>query len=228
MMAGGFMGKRKELELVVDGLFDFSLSGPAAKTRRLDPGLAPILEEPPAHSVQYQHEMLGEETSSGVTVPIMEGMVQDAMPCHLSSEDMSLVLYKPVNKPALLGLSIANPSIIVSSDLIRSLKNQPFNQGNCHGLEDNSPERSNCLALVPWAPQRIAMTSNWSTSPPENTEMLEEPMDADETEVTSMDFEEAPQATPGGIDATDLHQWHQHCMTPPSLPNPSAPVMWSW
>jgi hypothetical protein len=68
--------------------------------------------------------MLGEETSSGVTVPIMEGMVQDAMPCHLSSEDMSLVLYKPVNKPALLGLSIANPSIIVSSDLIRSLKSK--------------------------------------------------------------------------------------------------------
>jgi hypothetical protein len=31
----GFAGKRKELEQVVDGLSDFSLSGPAAKNRRL-------------------------------------------------------------------------------------------------------------------------------------------------------------------------------------------------
>ena len=34
-MAGGFVGKRKELEQVVDGLYDFSLSAPAAKSRRL-------------------------------------------------------------------------------------------------------------------------------------------------------------------------------------------------
>ncbi|VAI55223.1 unnamed protein product [Triticum turgidum subsp. durum] len=108
------------------------------------------------------------------------------------------------------------------------LSDQPFNQGNCHGLEDNSPERSNCLALVPWTPQRIAMTSDWSAAPPESTHNVEEPMDADETEVISMDFEEAPQATPRGIDVDNIHQWHQHCMDPPSLPNPSAPVMWSW
>uniref|UniRef100_A0ACD5TCM4 Uncharacterized protein n=1 Tax=Avena sativa TaxID=4498 RepID=A0ACD5TCM4_AVESA len=124
MMAGGFMGKRKELEQVVDGLSDFSLSAPAAKSRRLDPGLPPILEEPPAHSIQYQHEMLGGEISSGVTVPIVEDMIDGTMPCHLSSEDMALVLYKPVNKPALLGLNIASPSIIVSSDLIRGLKSK--------------------------------------------------------------------------------------------------------
>lgn len=31
----GFAGKRKELEQVMDGLSDFSLSGPAAKSRRL-------------------------------------------------------------------------------------------------------------------------------------------------------------------------------------------------
>ncbi|XBI45271.1 hypothetical protein VPH35_109762 [Triticum aestivum] len=172
--------------------------------------------------------MLGEEINSGVNMPIVEDMIEGAMPSHLSSEDKALVIYKPVNKPTLFGLSIANPSIIVSSDLIRGLKNQPFNQGNCHGLEDNSPERSNCLALVPWTPQRIAMTSDWSAAPPESTHNVEEPMDADETEVISMDFEEAPQATPRGIDVDNIHQWHQHCMDPPSLPNPSAPVMWSW
>ncbi|XBH61459.1 uncharacterized protein [Aegilops tauschii subsp. strangulata] len=228
-MMMGFMGKRKELEQVVDGLCDFSLSGPAAKCRRLDPGLPPILEEElPCPSIPYQHQMLGEEINSGINMPIVEDMIEGAMPSHLSSEDKALVIYKPVNKPTLFGLSIANPSIIVSSDLIRGLKNQPFNQGNCHGLEDNSPERSNCLALVPWTPQRIAMTSDWSASPPESTQNAEEPMDADETEVISMDFEEAPQATPRGIDVDNIHQWHQHCMDPPSLPNASAPVMWSW
>jgi hypothetical protein len=68
--------------------------------------------------------MLGEEISNGVTVPIVEDMIEGSMPCHLSSEDMALVLYKPVNKPALLGLNIASPSIIVSSDLIRGLKSK--------------------------------------------------------------------------------------------------------
>jgi hypothetical protein len=68
--------------------------------------------------------MLGEEISNGVTVPIVEDMIEGSMPCHLSSEDMALVLYNPVNKPALLGLNIASPSIIVSSDLIRGLKSK--------------------------------------------------------------------------------------------------------
>jgi hypothetical protein len=39
----GFVGKRKELEQVVDGLSDFSLSGPAAKSRRLVSQLAHFL-----------------------------------------------------------------------------------------------------------------------------------------------------------------------------------------
>lgn len=68
--------------------------------------------------------MLGEEINSGVTVPIVEDMIEGAMPSHMSSEDKALVIYKPVNKPTLFGLSITNPSIIVSSDLIRGLKSK--------------------------------------------------------------------------------------------------------
>ena len=68
--------------------------------------------------------MLGEEISSGANMPIVEDMIEGAMPSHLSSEDKALVIYKPVNKPTLFGLSIANPSIIVSSDLIRGLKSK--------------------------------------------------------------------------------------------------------
>ncbi|RCV05517.1 hypothetical protein SEVIR_1G088900v4 [Setaria viridis] len=215
----GFAGKRKELEQVVDGLSDFSLSGPAAKSRRLDPGLPPIMEEePPAPSMAFQ--MLGEKIN-GVNMPSVEVMMEGVTSHHVPSEDMALVLYKPVDNPG-----ISSSSFIVSSDLIRGLKSHAFNQVNYHELEDESPERSNSLALVPWKPPQMPVRSDWVAAEPESTQNFEVPMEADETEVTSMDFEEAPEPTSGGFDAENVHQW-QHCMTPPSLPNPSAHVMWS-
>ena len=94
-----------------------------------------------------------------------------------------------------------------------------FNQANYHEMEGESPERRNSLALVPWTPPRVA-------AEPESTPIFEVPMDADETEVTSMDVEETPEAVSGGFNGENLSQW-QHCMTPSSLPNPSAHVMWS-
>ncbi|PUZ74029.1 hypothetical protein GQ55_1G032700 [Panicum hallii var. hallii] len=213
----GFAGKRKELEQVVDGLSDFSLSGPASKSRRLDPGLPPIMEEePPAPSISFQ--MLGEKINSDVNMPsVMEG----SMSHHVPSEDMALVLYKPVDNPG-----ISSSSFIVSSDLIRGLKNHAFNQANYLELEAESPGRSNSLALVPWKPPQMPIRSDWVASESESEQTFEVPMEADECEVTSMDFEEAPEATAGGFDGENIHQW-QHCMTPPSLPNPSAHVMWS-
>ena len=93
-------------------------------------------------------------------------------------------------------------------------------------LEDESPGRSNSLALVPWKPPQMSIRSDWVASEPESKQTFEVPMEADESEVTSMDVEEAPEATAGGFDGENVHQW-QHCMTPPSLPNPSAHVMWS-
>uniref|UniRef100_A0A0A9CSK3 Uncharacterized protein n=1 Tax=Arundo donax TaxID=35708 RepID=A0A0A9CSK3_ARUDO len=224
----GFVGKRKELEEVVDGLSGFSLSGPAAKSRRLDRELPPIMEEEaPASSMPFQHEMLGEDINSGVNMPSVEDMMEGAMLPHVSSENMALVLYKPVDNPVLFGPGISSSSFIVSSDLIRGLKNHAFNQGNYHELEDKSPERSNSLALVPWAPPQLAIKSDWVTSELKTTQHFEMPMEADEAEVTSMDVEEVPEATAMGFDGDNLHQWQQHCTTPPSLPNPSDHVMWS-
>ncbi|XP_052141349.1 uncharacterized protein LOC127761150 [Oryza glaberrima] len=225
-MMVGFMGKRKELDQVVDGLSDFSLSGPAAKSRRLDIGLPPIMEEEtPGPSMPFGHEMLGEEIHSVVSMPIIEDMLGGAMESHPSSEDKALVLYKPVDNTACIGPGTSNPSIIISPDLIRSLKNQAFMQRNFHGLEDKSPGCSNFLALVPWTPPQIATVSNWSASDSEKREFFEVPMESDE--VDSMDVEESPEANVAAIDGESLHQWQQHCMTPSSLPNPSAPVMWS-
>jgi hypothetical protein len=101
-----------------------------------------------------------------------------------------------------------------------------FNQVNCHELEDESPERSNSLALVPWKPPQMPIRSDWVATEPESAQNIEVPMEADETEVTSMDFEEAPESTSAGFDGENVHQW-QHCMALPPLPNASAHVMWS-
>jgi hypothetical protein len=69
----------------------------------------------------------------------------------------------------------------------------------------------------------MPIRSDWVATEPESAQDFEVPMEADETEVTSMDFEEAPEST---SDGENVHQW-QHCMTLPPLPNPSAHVMWS-
>lgn len=221
----GFAGKRKELEQVMDGLSDFSLSGPAAKSRRLDAELPPIMEEePPAPSMPFQ--MLGEKINNGVDIPSMEFMMEGLTTHHVPSEDMALVLYKPVDNSAPFGRGISSSSFIVSSDLIRGLKNHAFNQANYHVVEDESPERRNSLALVPWTPPQVSIRSDWVAAEPERTRIFEVPMDADETEVTSMDVEETPEAVSGGFNGENLGQW-LHCVTPPSLPNPSAHVMWS-
>ncbi|WVZ77919.1 hypothetical protein U9M48_025714 [Paspalum notatum var. saurae] len=222
----GFAGKRKELEQVVDGLSDFSLSGPATKSRRLDPGLPPIMEEePPAPSMAFQ--MMGEKIYSGVNIPSVEVMMEGAISHHAPSEDMALVLYKPVDNTVPFGPGISSSSFIVSSDLIRDLKNKVFNQVSYRELEDESPERSNSLALVPWTPPQMSVRPDWIAAGPDSTQNLEVPMEeADQTEVTCMDVEEGCEATAGVFDDDNLHQW-QHCMTPPSLPNPSAHVMWS-
>ncbi|KAL6888519.1 hypothetical protein ACP4OV_009545 [Aristida adscensionis] len=224
----GFAGKRrKELERVVDGISDFSLSGPAAKSRRLDPGLPPIMEEPPQAPMAFQYEMLGEEVNSGVSMPIVEDMMEGIVSPHASTDDMALVVYKQVDNPV-VGPGISSSSFVVSSDLIRRLKNHALNQGNYHELEDKSPDRSNSLALIPWVPPQITVPLDWAAVKPENISNFEVQMGADETECTSMDTEEAPEAMAVGFDGENMfHQWQQHCMTPASLPNPSSHVMWS-
>jgi hypothetical protein len=99
-----------------------------------------------------------------------------------------------------------------------------LNQGDYRELEDKSPERSNSLALVPWTPPQIAIRSDCVASEPETTQSFEVPVETDE--VTSMDVEKAPEVTAVGFDDENLHQWQQHYMTLPSLPNRSAHIMW--
>jgi hypothetical protein len=117
--------------------------------------------------------------------------------------------------------------ILTACKFLSPLSDHVLNQGNYQELEDKSPERSNSLALVPWTPPQISLRTDCVASEPQTTQNFEMPMEADEIEVTSMDVEEAPGVTAVGLEGENLHQWQQHCMTPPLLPNPSAHVMWS-
>ena len=78
-------------------------------------------EEPPAPSMSFQ--MLGEKINSGVDIPSVEVMMEGLTTHHVPSEDMALVLYKPVDNPP-FGPGISSSSFIVSSDLIRGLKSK--------------------------------------------------------------------------------------------------------
>jgi hypothetical protein len=84
-------------------------------------------EETPGPSMPFGHEMLGEEIHSVVSMPIIEDMLGGAMESHPSSEDKALVLYKSVDNTACIGPGTSNPSIIISPDLIRSLKSKLLN-----------------------------------------------------------------------------------------------------
>jgi hypothetical protein len=117
--------------------------------------------------------------------------------------------------------------ILTSCKFLSPLSDHVLNQGNYRELEDKSPGRSNSLALVPWTPPQISLRTDCVASEPQTTQNFEMPMEADETEVTSMDVEEAPGVTAVGLEGENPHQRQQHCMTPPLLPNPSAHVMWS-
>jgi hypothetical protein len=79
-------------------------------------------EEPPAPSMSFQ--MLGEKINSGVDIPSVEIMMEGLTTHHVPSEDMTLVLYKPVDNPLSFGPGISSSSFIVSSDLIRGLKSK--------------------------------------------------------------------------------------------------------
>jgi hypothetical protein len=79
-------------------------------------------EEPPAPSMEFQ--MLEEKINSGVNMPSVEVMMEGVMSHHVPSEDMALVLYKPVDNSVTFGPGISSSSFIVSSDLIRGLKSK--------------------------------------------------------------------------------------------------------
>ncbi|KAF3325596.1 hypothetical protein FCM35_KLT08676 [Carex littledalei] len=227
------MAKRKEIEEAMEGF-----SYPHFKIRRLEPKLPHPIEEVP-----FQVGGLGGEPACEMThtmdeiVPPLSEMtytVDETFPPPSSTDDRAIVLYTPADTFLNLGPVPSNPSLLVSPELLRNLKNQAVHQGSCQNMEDNSPAGNDCLALVPWVPSVAAeMASYWSSSQhDQNPVMIEELMESEES--TSMEIETEPVEShhtsifgeKGGREGFH-HQRQLHCMAPGTQPNPTSHVMWS-
>eukprot|EP00268_Persea_americana_P029584 TRINITY_DN28618_c0_g1_i1.p1 TRINITY_DN28618_c0_g1~~TRINITY_DN28618_c0_g1_i1.p1 ORF type:complete len:234 (+),score=63.24 TRINITY_DN28618_c0_g1_i1:241-942(+) len=224
--------KRKDLEEVNDDFSEFSLSSPARKIRRLDAELPPIMEEEePAISITRDQQLVAP--------------VEEPVPYTLN-EERALVLYKPVNAQLLQSSSSSNLSFRVNTDLIPGLKNQVIRRGCANAMpelmrdEDNEVAKTaSCLAVVPWAPpqyqHQVATTLGTGVSGMGTG--LSEPMEAEATDVSSMEVEEENvpmvvdglrKAPTGMGEGEGLQQWQQHCMTLQLPQNASTPIMWTW
>jgi hypothetical protein len=95
MMAGGFTGKRKELDQVVDGLLDFSLSGPAAKSRRLVSAFAPAPSTHILPPVLARLEVCGSPASRMLRVQFVLGSTGLAFRFHGSALPVGRISWLP-------------------------------------------------------------------------------------------------------------------------------------
>ncbi|OAY67594.1 uncharacterized protein LOC109711207 isoform X1 [Ananas comosus] len=218
--------KRKDLDEAYDEFSGFAISSPVTKIRRLDAGVPPyMVNERSAVPLAIE-----EQLPSTSAVPEVELMMDDALPSLPSVDEKALVLYKPSDTPLTLNPGQSNVSLLVSPDLIESLKNRVFNHGINRSLELKSPVQSNSLAVVPWVPKPGA-TTNWHLAQPER-QVVEETMEDEEERSASMEVEEAEAqantAQSGGESFSRWQQQLQHCVVPELRPNPSTSIMWSW
>ncbi|CAN6464531.1 unnamed protein product [Victoria cruziana] len=224
--------KRKGLESdLLDRFYEFPISSPARKIRRLDGVMPPILEEEPENSVVFNYQ------SSDVTFGLKYDQEQpashitEANSPFLLNQDKALVLYKPMNATTYMPLlNLKAPissdiSFTVDSDIITGLKNQltPRPTGFLKELGTND-----MLALVPWTP---------SPHLPKHDELESqavvdvpfEPMEAEDMD-TEMEEDTAISDTKlltAGTEPEGLTWQQLHCMIP-QPPRPTTSVMWSW
>lgn len=227
--------KRKDLDQVNDDFYDFSLSSPARKIRRLDAELPPIMEdEDPEISIPFHKPSLGTR-SAGVGV-VIEELPTTSSPSVPVNDERAIVLFKPVNGPLLLQQSPTTMSVSVDPDLIAGFKNH-FRQVNLSANErslasDDEVEAADdineCKAVIPWIPSQFPATLE------PQMEAAAEAMEDDEMGGASMEVEEDNsemrqanannlQVEMKGSDA--FPQW-QHCMTPQIPPATSSPIVW--
>nr|CAD1825415.1 unnamed protein product [Ananas comosus var. bracteatus] len=187
--------KRRDLDEADDEFFEFSLSSPATKIRRLDAefNVAPIAEK------------------DGEPLEIEEAMGDSSLDLPSMNEERAIVLYKPIDSHPLLGPNRSNVSLQISSDLIPGLKNGFFQR-----VKGGSPVDDRRTALVPWA--------HVCTEAAEAVEMAEEgaSMEVEVEEEEGKGRGEQINTSNGGVEDQRLHptqwqwQWQNHCMDPRS------------
>ncbi|KAJ4763613.1 DBH-like monooxygenase [Rhynchospora pubera] len=226
------MAKRKEIDEAME-----EFSNPAFKIRRLEPKLPPI-EEVPFPFGGVRDERTSEMAyTMDETVPLSSDMpyrMDETVSPSSSADDRAIVLYTPSDPLLNVGPVPPNPSILISPQLLKSLKNHMLHHGSSHNMEDKSRAGNECLAVVPWVPPVSAtMASYWSSSQQDQDPVaIEEPMESEDDSL--MEVENEPV---GAHDASNLGgnggsegfhpQWQLHCMTPGTPPNSTSHLMWS-
>lgn len=200
--------KRKDVDEINDEFFDFSLSSPAMKIRRLDAELAQptIDEEDMVNPLLFEQSM-----ESRSSVP--------------ENEERAIVLYNPNNNSQ----SIQSPpsiSISPASDFLLGFKNPVLwsNQSNTP-----KPLVNECLAVVPWAPSYSGHTR--ITDVEDRGAQISDMMDADADVMDVEDDYNAQQIAKAEQDhATNVRQGfnqrQQHCIIQQPPNNLSTPITW--
>ncbi|KAL1364172.1 hypothetical protein AAHE18_03G199000 [Arachis hypogaea] len=233
-MAGYKLLKRKGIDHVPDDFYDFPLSSPATKIRRLDGELPPIAE------VELEHEQ---------PLPISAEAEADASPPP--NAERALVIFKPL-------MHSSSPfSLTLDSDLLSRFKREAHwskGDSDCERLiksaveKEEQDKRNRGMAIVPWAPSsNFAQGSNIA-----NTEMMEADHMGPEPEEESsvmMDVENQQEENNshfkssssmlnlsngggvlvGGVAATPegFNQQQHHCLWPHLPQNMSTPITWT-
>ncbi|KAK1417038.1 hypothetical protein QVD17_26160 [Tagetes erecta] len=229
--------KRKDVDEVNDHFFDFTLSSPATKIRRLDAELAPIIDEQEAlnsmacgQSIPFQDNFMEQSMED---VPIAIDELSNSVPVN---EERAIVLFNPNNNTPLLQTP-APFSISTDSHFISRFKNPVIWSNGLDTLrslaadesqkqDDNSGVINGCLAVVPWVPnqsQHLA-TPEFNASGAQTSDMMDsDAMDVEDNHNTQP-MPKHNHVTPSATQ--DWSQWQQHCMVQQPPSDFSTPITW--
>ncbi|XP_076908787.1 uncharacterized protein LOC143565806 [Bidens hawaiensis] len=213
--------KRKDAGEVNDNEFyyDFTLSSPALKIRRLDTESAPIIinEQDISNSVEF-----GQSTETcpiAIDVPV--------------NEERAIVLFNPNNNTP----SIHSPipfSISPDSDFLSRFKNPVIwtNRSDSDETQkldddDDSGMTNGCLAVVPWAPSHTRPTLEFEARDALVPDMMDsDAMDVEDNCNTQQMLKQYNHNTVAASGSQDWNQWQQHCMIQQLPGNFATPVTW--
>ncbi|KAI3803204.1 hypothetical protein L1987_31353 [Smallanthus sonchifolius] len=217
--------KRKDADEVNHDFFDFTLSSPALKIRRLDAEFAPVIDEQETlnsmelgQSMPLQDNFMEQSMESS---PIANDELRSSVPVN---EERAIVLFNPMNNTRSLQSPISF-SISADSDFLSRFKNPviwsngldaPKSLADETQKQDDNPGMINgCLAVVPWVPRHSQHPPALEVEAPDA--QTSDMMDSDAMDVEdNYNTQQMPQHHHVTTSVTqDWNQWQQHCMIQP-------------
>ncbi|KAI7737015.1 hypothetical protein M8C21_016197 [Ambrosia artemisiifolia] len=218
--------KRKDAGEVNDDFFDFTLSSPALKIRRLDAELAPIIDEQDtSNPVEFGqpkpvHDHFVEQPME--SSPIGTDELKSSLPVN---EERAIVLFNSNNNLPSFQSTIPF-SISTGSDFLSRFKNPVIwsNRSGTHKLvadetqehdDDESGASNGCLAVVPWVASHSQhpQTAGFAASDARLSDMMDsDDMDVEDNCNTQQIAEQNNNNYVAASATQDWNQWQQHCM----------------